>query len=289
MHARFDDRVFARDDLRIDHHRFRQLNGHTSVHERAALPLPEDAVDFSKVRSRVAAENFAWVRSHMGEHGFALRVQDADRVGQIKFAMLVVRLHLSERRPELFQREAVNRRIDFVNLALLVGELRFFDDGRYQGLGFPNNSAITGRIGEHSGEDRCGRVSLTMHSREGLQRFRANERSIPREYDRKLCPAHGALGHLHGVACAVLRLLQNRDSAERLDEGGYLLRLVADDDHRLPRFQRRAATDNVFDERAPPRAVKHPAARMTIARSLFDMVCSPFCGSGGSFAMKGCR
>src|SRR6266403_6329837 len=101
LHAGFDDRVFTRDDLRIDHHRFRQLNRHASFHERAALPFPEDTVDFSKVRSRVATENFARIRSHMGEHGLALRVQDGDGVGQVQFAMLVVGLHLSERRPQL--------------------------------------------------------------------------------------------------------------------------------------------------------------------------------------------
>src|SRR5437879_1907051 len=49
LHAGLDNRVFTRDDIRIDHHRFRQLNGHAGVHERAALPFPEDTVDFSKV------------------------------------------------------------------------------------------------------------------------------------------------------------------------------------------------------------------------------------------------
>src|SRR6266850_3105703 len=98
LHARFDDRVFTRDDLRIDHDRFRQLDGHAGIHERAALPLPEDAVDFGKVRSRVAAKNFARIRSYMGEDGLALRVQDPNGVSQIKLAMLVVRFHLSESR-----------------------------------------------------------------------------------------------------------------------------------------------------------------------------------------------
>jgi len=96
-----------------------------------------------------------------------------------------------------------------------------------------------------------------------------------------------------------LRLLQNRDSAERLaraatcSPGGY-------DDDRLPRFQRRAATDNVFDERGPPAGegtfAKLDFSRGAFSRSqddncqiLFDMVCSPSARSGGSFAMKGCR
>src|SRR5229473_5856 len=62
LHAGFDDRVFTRDDLRIDHHRFRQLNGYAGLHQRAALPFAEDAVDFGEVRSRVATENFARIR-----------------------------------------------------------------------------------------------------------------------------------------------------------------------------------------------------------------------------------
>src|SRR6267142_5300988 len=55
LHAGFDDSVFTRGNIRIDYHRFRQLNGHAGVHERAALPFAEDAVDFGEVRSRVAA------------------------------------------------------------------------------------------------------------------------------------------------------------------------------------------------------------------------------------------
>src|SRR5882762_1379101 len=101
LHAGFNDRVFPRDDIGVDQDRFRQLNCHTFVHQGVALPFAEDAVDFGKVRSGVAAENFARVRSHVGEDGLALCVQDGDGVGQIEFTMLIVGSYLSERAPQL--------------------------------------------------------------------------------------------------------------------------------------------------------------------------------------------
>src|SRR6267143_3693176 len=238
LHAGLDDGVFARDDIGIDQDCFRQLNRHAGVHERAALPFAEDAVDFGKVRTCVATENFARILGYVGEDGFALRIQDSDRVSQVEFTMFVIWLYLGERRPEFLQREAVNRRIDFVDLALLVSKLRFFDDGGYQGLGFPHDSPVAGRIGKHRGENCGGCVSLMMRGHERLQCFRAHEWGVSRDHDRKLRPAQGAPGHLHGVARAVLRLLQNRNGAERLDHGGYLLRLMADDDNRLSWPQR---------------------------------------------------
>src|SRR5882762_271489 len=123
LYAGLDDGVFARDDIGIDQDCFRQLNRHAGVHEGAALPFAEDAVDFGKVRTCVAAKNFARIRGHVGENGSALRIQDSDRVSQVEFAMFVIWPYLGERRPEFLQREAVNRRIDFVDLALLVTKL----------------------------------------------------------------------------------------------------------------------------------------------------------------------
>src|SRR6266404_1544175 len=123
LHAGLDDGVFARDDIGIDQDCFRQLNRHAGVHEGAALPFAKNAVDFGKVRTCVAAENFARIRGHVSVNGFALRIQNSDRVSQVEFAMFVIWPYLGERRPEFLQREAVNRRIDFVDLALLVTKL----------------------------------------------------------------------------------------------------------------------------------------------------------------------
>jgi hypothetical protein len=59
------------------------------------------------------------------------------------------------------------------------------------------------------------------------------------------------------MASAVLRLLENRNSAERLDQSGYLLRLMADDDHGRSWLQRRAGVHNVLDKRSSSRAMKN--------------------------------
>jgi len=49
----------------------------------------------------------------------------------------------------------------------------------------------------------------------------------------------------------MLRLLQNSFRAQRFDNRGYFLSLVANDDDRFPRLQRRARANNVLHQRAP--------------------------------------
>jgi len=69
-----------------------------------------------------------------------------------------------------------------------------------------------------------------------------------------------------------------------------LFRLVAYDDHRLARLQRLAGGHDLFDERASTarcstfarldfNRVPFPAARITMARSLLDMVLSHSAGA----------
>ena len=94
LHAGLDDRVFPRCHIGIDQHGLRQLDGHAGIHQGVALPLTEDAVGLRQLGARVAPEHFAGVRGHLSEDRLALRGHDPDRVGQIEFAVLVVRFHL---------------------------------------------------------------------------------------------------------------------------------------------------------------------------------------------------
>ena len=122
--------------FRVDKHSLRQLNRHARVHERAAFPFAEDAVDFGEVCARIATQNFASVGGHFCQHGLALAAYHCDSIGQIDFVVFVVGFYLREGRPKIFQREAVNRGIDFVDFALLVGQLRFLDNRGNSRLGF---------------------------------------------------------------------------------------------------------------------------------------------------------
>jgi hypothetical protein len=94
-----------------------------------------------------------------------------------------------------------------------------------------------------------------MRGNESLERFRAHQRRVTWQYNSKLGSTHSAARNLHGVAGAVLRLLQDSLRAKRLNYRRYLLRLMAHHDNRFPCAQWRARADDVFDERASPGTV----------------------------------
>src|SRR5438270_528815 len=163
-----DTVIEAGGHFRVDKHSLRQLNRHARVHERAAFPFAEDAVDFGEVCARIATQNFARVGGHFCQHGLALAAYHCDSIGQIDFVVFVVGFYLREGRPKIFQREAVNRGIDFVDFALLVGQLRFLDNRGNSRLGFADNASITRRIGDHSGKNCGRRVAAAMRGHERL-------------------------------------------------------------------------------------------------------------------------
>ena len=99
------------------------MNRHAVVHECIALPLAEDAVDLCQIGTGVTAENFAGIGRDLREHGFALGAERGNGVGQVKLAMFVIGFDLRQRGPELFEREAIDGGIDFVDIALVGGEL----------------------------------------------------------------------------------------------------------------------------------------------------------------------
>src|ERR1041385_9041310 len=98
--------------------------------------------------------------------------------------MLVVWLHLHEGGPKFFQRETINCGIDFIDIALLVGELGFLDDGGNGGFGFAHDAPITGWVGDDGRKNRCRRVAVAMRRDECFQSFLSNERSIAWEDQR---------------------------------------------------------------------------------------------------------
>jgi len=92
---------------------------------------------------------------------------------------------------------------------------------------------------------------MAMRGDEGFQCLGPHERSVARKHQGKFCAPKKALRHLDGVTCAILRLLQNCDGAERLDDRRNLFRLMTYDDNRFARFERFARANDMFHERAP--------------------------------------
>src|SRR5690349_6489437 len=85
-----------------------------------------------------------------------------------------------------------------------------------------------------------------MRGDERLQGFCAHERSVAGKHQREFRAAEGALSDLHCVTCAILRLLQDRDGSQRLDDCRNLFCLMTYDHHRFARLERFTRANDVF-------------------------------------------
>jgi len=150
--------------------------------------------------------------------------------------------------PEFGGGEAVDAGIDFVELALVGRKLRLFDDGGDGVAGLAQDAAVAGGIGEDGGEDGGGGVAGLVFLEQGAKSFRADERRVAGKHDDVFRVADGAFGNEHGVAGAVLRLLQNGLDLKRFDGGGNLFGLVADDGDDFFCMERQAGADDVVNE-----------------------------------------
>src|SRR4051794_19395947 len=149
LNAWFDHAVLAGRDFGIDKNSFRQLNGDAIAHQGIAFPFAEYAIDLGKIRARIAAEHLAGIRRNLRQDVLPFRGKNTDGVRQIDFTMLVIRFYLCKRGPKFIERKTVDARIDFVDVALLFGELRFFGDGANLRFGFSDDTPITARIVYH--------------------------------------------------------------------------------------------------------------------------------------------
>jgi len=203
-----------------------------------------------------------------GQHGFALLVEEGDGVGEVELLVNVFRAEFGEAGPELFEREAVEAGVDFVDLARLLVSGFFLDDGGHAAVAAAHDASVAGRVGEHGGEDGgCG-VAGAVRAQQVSQRLGADQRGVARYDDCDLRAADGAARDQHGVAGAVLRLLENGLCAQRLNHRRDVFGLVADDDVDCPRLQRHRRAHHVLDQRASAGAVQHLGQRRAQACAL---------------------
>jgi len=96
-----------------------------------------------------------------------------------------------------------------------------------------------------------------MRGDERLQSFRANERRVARQHQGEFRASERALGDLHGVAGAILRLLQDSRGPERLDHPSHVFRLMPHDDDSFPRLERFTRAHDLFHKGPPTGAVQY--------------------------------
>ena len=228
LHARLNHGVFTRDHVRIDQHRFRQLNRRAIVHHFVALPFAERPVHSRQLCACVATQRLSRIRRNFRQHRLPIRVQHANGIGQVNLPVFVVGLHLRQRRPQLRHREAIDARIDFVQFALLRGQLRLLNNRRHRVPGFPQNSPVARRIGQHRRQYRRRRFSFLVLVDQRAQRLRSHQRRISRQNHHVLRVADRPFRHQERVARALLRLLDHGFHFVWRDNLRHLFRLVAD-------------------------------------------------------------
>src|ERR1700736_4847517 len=89
--------------------------------------------------------------------------------------MLIVRLYLREGRPKLLEREAINAGVNFVDLALFVGELRFLDDGSDLSFGLAHDAPVAAGIGDYGGKYGRGSIAVSVRGHHRAQRLGADQ------------------------------------------------------------------------------------------------------------------
>jgi hypothetical protein len=248
--------VFAYTYVGIDNHGLGKLKANASVHQGVALPLAKDAIDVRQVCTGIAAEDFAGICGDLREHGIALRRKDCNGIGEVQLAVFVVGLHLCQGRPELFEAKTIDAGINFVDFALLFGELGVFDNGLHARFGFAHDPPVAARIADDGCKDGGRSAARPMRSHQSTQGVRADKGRVAWQYDGDLGFAQRAASDLHRVPGAMLRILQHRLRTQRFDYHGDLFRLMAHDCDGFPRAERSAGEQNVLDQRAAARAVQ---------------------------------
>src|SRR5882757_5081587 len=164
--------------------------------------------------------------------------------------MFVVGFYLGQRRPEFFQREAVDAGIDFVDVALLIGELRFLHNSLHRAFGFAQDASVAAGITDHRGQYGYGGVRSAVRGDHGAQRLGADQWRVARQDQGDFRLAHRAARDLHGMTGAALRLLHYALDLSWLDDRGNLLGLMANHGYDFSRFEWGARGDHVFHKAA---------------------------------------
>jgi hypothetical protein len=82
--------------------------------------------------------------------------------GQVVLALRVVRRKRVQALEQRLEREAVQAAVDFPNAALLGGRVPFLDNALDAPGGIAHDASVAVRIGQRRGQDRRGRLCLTM-------------------------------------------------------------------------------------------------------------------------------
>jgi hypothetical protein len=267
MDARQQTDVRFEHDGRVDVGAGRVDHRDPVEHPATVDAAPQHLFRVGKLQAVVHAERDRRVVGRNRDHLVPRRAQHFDRVGQVVLTLRVLRAQAPQRGREQVAPEAVDRRVDLRDLALLDVSIGVLDDARDPIVFVADHAAVTSRVGHVGGQHGCRRLLQPVLRSEQCDRLRAQQRMVAGEHEdvvlrieiiedaRGERDAHRIAGAaLHALLDELHRYLGDELFLERADD---TLGAVADDDH--DPFEPRELGERVDDvehHRAPAQLVQ---------------------------------
>ena len=156
--------------------------------DAVAHPAPVDAgpqlgFGVGELGAVVDHDRFARILGGERDHLVAGGAQHGHRVGQVVLALRVLGAQPAQRRREQVAAEAVDRRVDLVDLELLGRRVGVLDDAGDAIVLVAHDAAEAGRVRDARGEHARRRVLDPVLGRELGDRLRPHERRVARQHE----------------------------------------------------------------------------------------------------------
>jgi hypothetical protein len=130
-------------------------HGHAVCHQAVQDAAAMDGSELGELLPVVDAQTLARIRGHHRLEAPAVVAEDADDVGEVVLALLVLRRHSVQRGPEGGGVEAVDAGADLVDLALRGRGVAMLDDGGGPAV-LADHAPVAGGIVDARGKERGG-------------------------------------------------------------------------------------------------------------------------------------
>src|SRR5437762_2344450 len=221
-------------------------------HQAPNRAAPQKVFELGEFGASVDARDFARVSGLIDADCVSFVSQDPRDISQVILALLVHRFDTLKRRKKLLAFKAVDARVDFANLALVLSGILMLNY-LYKASGFvPHDAAIAGGILQAHRKHRARSVINLVLLNQFAQRLNANHWDVAREDEnRGVSFGQGVSRRHHRIAGAALFQLVHKPnfgvSELAFNRSLYFFGLIANDDVNHPRIQTRGGSTNVDD------------------------------------------
>ena len=228
---------------------------HPLAHPVLAQALLQQRFALGQLQPVVDAVGFAGI-GHLQVHR---RLQHRHGVGEVKLALVVVGAELGQHLRQFLPVEAVDAGVGEADAALLLAAVAVFHDCAHVAGFIGNHAAVTRGIGQPCGEQGHRGTAGPVPGEQLLQGFLPQQGHIAIEHQQLAAEAGQRLQQLlHGVAGAVLGLLQHEFQAVVAGQGGLHPGGLVAHDQQLPlRPEVAAAAQHPLHEGGAGQGLQH--------------------------------